>query len=230
MTRATIFTALTGAMALFFIGEAQAAPKEYRNDKYGFSLQYPADVFVLERTAEAGDGQVYVARDADARLLVGALINDSRFSPSGYRDYLAKQSYSQYQIEYQPLGQTWFVLSGQGNGKMFYEKVMFSCGGRLINSFAMVYPTDQRQTFDPIVEDIEKTFRPGQDCKRAGLPADRPERAASRPRDRSRFTSGERSGMADRIAKSRGQDVIVILRRTSPPYDRKVVRGYVSAP
>ena len=34
------------------------------------------------------------------------------------------------------------MLSGEGNGKTFYEKVMFSCGGRLINSFAMLYPTD----------------------------------------------------------------------------------------
>jgi hypothetical protein len=56
------------------------------------------------------------------------------------------------------------------------------------------------------------------------------ERPAPRPRDRSRFDTGERSALADRIARSRGHDVIVILRRTTPPYDRKLVRGYVSAP
>jgi hypothetical protein len=36
------------------------------------------------------------------------------------------------------------------------------------------------------------------------------------------------SALADRIARERGRDVIVTLRRTRPPYDRKVVRGYVN--
>jgi hypothetical protein len=44
---------------------------------------------------------------------------------------------------------------------MIYEKVMFSCGGRVINSFALVYPIDERQFFDQIVEAIEDSFRPG---------------------------------------------------------------------
>jgi hypothetical protein len=215
------------------LGEVQASPardwSEHRNEKFGFSLQYPADLFVVERTAEAGDGQVFVANDADARLLVGALVNDARFNPASYRDYLAKHSYGQYQIGYRRLGESWFVLSGEGNGKTFYEKVMFSCGGRLINSFAMLYPTGQRQIFDPIVEHIENTFRPGRDCERAGLPPATldPPNTPTRSRE---AASGERSAMADRIARSRGHDVIVILRRTTPPYDRKVVRGYASTP
>ena len=44
------------------------------------------------------------------------------------------------------------------------EKVMFSCQGRIINSFALVYPIESKRQFDPIVEGIENTFRPGQDC------------------------------------------------------------------
>jgi hypothetical protein len=37
---------------------------------------------------------------------------------------------------------------------------------RLINSFALIYPIASKREFDPIVEGIEKTFRPGQDCGR----------------------------------------------------------------
>jgi hypothetical protein len=51
------------------------------------------------------------------------------------------------------------VLSGEGNGKTFYEKVIFSCNGRLINSFAMIYSTDEGRLFDRVVEGIEKSFR-----------------------------------------------------------------------
>ena len=57
-----------------------------------------------------------------------------------------------------------FALSGEGNGQIFYEKAMFSCGGQRINSFAMIYRSDQRHIFDRIVERIEDTFRPGSKC------------------------------------------------------------------
>jgi hypothetical protein len=221
---------LGGLLALGHAGVAEAQSwTEYRNERYGFSLSYPADLFVVERTAEAGDGQVFVATDADARLLVGALSNDSGYTPATYQDYIARHSYGQYQIGYRRLGKTWFVLSGEGNGKIFYEKVMFSCAGRLINSFAMIYPSDQRHLFDPVVERIEDTFRPARDCERAGLdPA--PDMREPAPRPSSARRLGERSALADRIARERGQDVIVILRRAGPPYDRKVLRGYVSRP
>jgi hypothetical protein len=38
---------------------------------------------------------------------------------------------------------------------------MFSCGGSVINSFAMTYPIAERQFYDPLIEVIEDTFRPG---------------------------------------------------------------------
>ncbi len=43
---------------------------------------------------------------------------------------------------------------------MIYEKVMFSCAGKVINSFAVVYPIAERSFYDPIVETIEDSFRP----------------------------------------------------------------------
>jgi hypothetical protein len=136
----------------------------YSNVRYGFNFQYPKDIFSIERTAEAGDGHVFVAKTGGARLLVGTLTNGSRFSPVNYQGYIARNSYLDYRVEYRPVGRTWFALSGEGNGKTFYEKVIFSCAGRFINSFAMIYPTNQRHVFDPIVERIENTFRPGRKC------------------------------------------------------------------
>ena len=161
--------AICGFLAL--LGNASAAQdwSEYRNERYGFNLQYPADIFVSGRATEAGDGRVFVAADGGARLLVGALANESGYTPATYQDYIARHSYADYKVDYRRLAATWFVLSGEGSGKIFYEKVMFTCGGRLINSFAMIYPAAQRQILDPIVERIEDTFRPARDCERAGL-------------------------------------------------------------
>src|SRR5262245_57770435 len=90
------------------VAQAQSSRwSEYRNEKYGLTLKYPHDLFVVERTSEAGDGQVFVTRDGDARLLVGALRNDSGFTPATYQDYIARQSYGKYEITYQPMGRTW---------------------------------------------------------------------------------------------------------------------------
>ena len=205
--------------------------REYRNERYGFNLHYPADAFTMERTSEAGDGQVFVSQVGNARLLVGALVNDSGYSPASYQEYIASRSYGDYAIGYRRLGQGWFVLSGEGKGKVFYEKVMFSCAGRLINSFALLYSVDEREFFDPIVERIENTFRPGRDCEHAGLPAPpAPAPAQRAPRQYLSATNRERSALADRIARARGRDVVVVLRRATPPYDYRIVRGYASRP
>ena len=108
------------------------------------------------------------------------------------RTTIARESYAGYRIDYRRLAGNWFVLSGEGNGKTFYEKVMFSCAGRLINSFAMVYPTDQRDTFDRVVEGMEKSFRPARECG---------DRAAARLRRRS--ASPRNAAVQDRTAPQR---------------------------
>jgi hypothetical protein len=123
-----------------------------------FYLQYPADVFVPERSAEAGDGELFAAKDGDARLLVGTLSNASRFTPASYQAYITRNCYADYRIDYRRLRGSWFALSGEGNGKIFYEKAMFSCAGRLITGFAMIYRSEQRQLFD------RHSFRPGRKC------------------------------------------------------------------
>jgi len=202
----------------------------YHNERFGFRLDYPADIFRVERTSEAGDGRVFAARDGEARLLVGVLRNEDEHSPKSYQDFLARDSYSDYNISYRPLGDNWLVLSGEGDGKVFYEKAMFSCGGKLISSFAMIYPADKRDLFDPIVARVANSFVPGATpCKGRGASTrQRPEADVSATSTPPVARSDWHARVADRIARQRGTDVIVVLRRTSPPYDYKYVRGYAT--
>jgi hypothetical protein len=235
----------------------------YSNERFGFRLEYPANVFHVERTTEAGDGRVFAARDGEARLLVGALRNEDHHSAKSYQDFLARTSYADYTITYRPLGEDWLVLSGEAEGKVFYEKAILSCGGELISSFAMLYPADKREMFDPIVARVANSFVPGTKACRAepgpstarqrpeGPPGSRAEAAVNTPATRPRAASAPKdpplnrahgyapmgnrlareygyAPLADRIAKERGTDVIVIMRRTTPPYDYKYVRGYAT--
>lgn len=211
------------ALAQAQLGEGGNWPL-YRNERYGLSLRYPADVLQPEQTSEAGDGQAFISRDGNARLLVGALANSDRQSPAAYQEQIARDSYGDYKVTYRRVSGSWFALSGEGNGKTFYEKVIFSCNGRLINSFAMIYSTAESGLFDRVVEGIEKSFRAGAaTCPDVGAA---PEPA--RPPPQPTTVRGPYSALADNIARSRGKDVVVVLRRTGPPYDTIRVRGYAA--
>ena len=62
-----------------------------------------------------------------------------------YRSLVLQQSYAGADIDYAPVSGSWFVLSGTRDGVMFYERVTFTCGGRRINSWAMLYPAAERR-------------------------------------------------------------------------------------
>jgi pyruvate/2-oxoglutarate dehydrogenase complex dihydrolipoamide acyltransferase (E2) component len=243
-----VLAAGVGAVAV------SAAPagdwSRYQNERFGFRLEYPANLFHVERTTEAGDGRVFAARDGQARLLVGALSNQDHHSAKSYQDFLARTSYANYTITNRPLGDDWLVLSGEADGTIFYEKAILSCGGALISSFALLYPADKRDTYEPILARIANSFVPSSKPCRAG-----PGNASARQRPATRSPQAEASTrapralrtaraarqhnealtrahgygpLADQIARERGSDVIVIMRRTTPPYDYKYVRGYAT--
>ena len=228
------------AFALLGIGgiahaQISAGWVQHRNDKYGFSLEYPGDIFKLERTTETGDGHAFVSEDGKARLLVGALENTSRFTTAAYQNHVAQQAYGTFKVTDRPISKSWFSLSGESNEEIFYEKVIFSCAGRMISSFAMIYSIERRDEFDPLVERIEESFRAGASCERFNSPRIKRERRspdAGRPREQ--LAAGSRSRahsslqQPDRgswVIRGRGRPGYVILQRTSPPYERKVVPG-----
>jgi hypothetical protein len=132
----------------------------YFNKRYGFTLSYPTTRFKPQEPLSE-DGRVWVSHDGNAKLLAGALPNPDGLTLEDYRKLVMQQSYAGATIDYAPVRETWFVLSGIRDGTMFYERVTFTCGGRLINSWAMIYPADERKVYDRIVERVAKTYRAG---------------------------------------------------------------------
>jgi hypothetical protein len=63
-----------------------------------------------------------------------------------------------------PRGRSWFVISGYRGDDIYYEKVMFSCGGSVVNVLAITYPKSLRSDYDPVVEQMEDSFRPSNRC------------------------------------------------------------------
>jgi hypothetical protein len=134
----------------------------YRNERHGFPLSYPATTFTPQPPPASDAGRVFLSRDGNARLLAGALPNAEGLNLRDYRNFVLQQSYPGAAIDYAPMRDNWFVLSGVRNGVMFYERVTFTCGGRLINSWAMLYPAAERRLYDRIVEQVARSYRAGE--------------------------------------------------------------------
>jgi hypothetical protein len=136
---------------------------ETEND-LGIRYTYPSDVF----SPIEGDGKpsfhYFASKSSDAKFLVGGWNNSKDQSPSEFKKWLIENVGGYDDLTYRPRGRSWFVLSGYRGDSIYYEKVMFSCGGSLVNVFAITYPTEQRNLYDPIVERMEDTFTPGDRC------------------------------------------------------------------
>jgi hypothetical protein len=133
----------------------------YINKRYGFTLSYPTARFRPQEPLSE-EGRVWVSHDGNAKLLAGAFGNADAMSLNEYRAFLMKESYAGAEIDYAPVRDTWFVLSGTREGTIFYERVTFACGGRRINSWAMLYPAAERRTYDRILEKVARTYRAGE--------------------------------------------------------------------
>ena len=129
-----------------------------------FRYSYPSQVF----SPIEGDGKpsfhYFETPSSEARFLVGAWNNAKGQSPESLKRWLIENVGGYDETTYRPRGRSWFVLSGYRGNLIYYEKVMFSCAGSLVNVFAITYPVEQRDMYDPIVERMEDTFRPGSRC------------------------------------------------------------------
>jgi hypothetical protein len=158
-------------LALAFLGcaSAQSAAQgadweSYRSPRFGYSLLFPADLLRLVSESPDGQNLEFVSADGQTKLRVLTVINSDNVSPREYRAQVIGSLHDYRAIKYGPMGGSWFVLSGVRGPNIFYQKVVFACGGRIINAFAMTYPSAEKRGFDPIVTTIEKNFRASSEC------------------------------------------------------------------
>lgn len=163
---------LSAAMAaagfgIVVAGDAGAARARWndwgtiQSERYGFSIAYPKKIFAPDEAGQREEGQVLVSRDGNARLIVGTFENEGDATLLDYRKQLLEENYSGAELDYAPIKDRWFIISGTRDGLHFYERVSFTCGGKLINSWAMLYPAAEKKFYDRVVEAISRTYTPG---------------------------------------------------------------------
>ena len=159
---AVSFVAVAASLPLVAEPARQAAQAAmYLNVKYGFSLTVPHDIFVPTATRNPDAGALWESRDGRARLLAVAAENASGDSLQTYRRFLLNDLYKNAVLDYAPVRDTWFVLSGRMDDMMFYERITFACDGRYIYGWQLRYPAAERNVYDRIVEAVHRSYPPG---------------------------------------------------------------------
>ena len=143
---------------------AATRPWAYERDPgLGFHFSYPRDVFQRTGGEAKPSFHYFVSRDAEAELMVGAW-NNAGQTPTEFKRWLLANTGGYDQMTYVPRGRSWFVISGYRGDDIYYEKVMFSCAGSVVNVFAITYPQGLRHEYDRVVERMENSFRPSNRC------------------------------------------------------------------
>lgn len=160
----SLWGTLAGILLIATSVHAASGWQRERDPGLGFTFSYPSALF----NRLEGDGKpsfyYFASQDGDARFLTGGWSNSPHATPERFKQWLLAHAGGYDEVTYRPRGRSWFVLSGYRGDQIYYEKVMFSCQGRVVNVFAMAYPTSKRNVFDPVVERMEDNFRPGRSC------------------------------------------------------------------
>jgi hypothetical protein len=132
---------------------ASAEWLRYQDPRFGTSTLYPADLLFDRTPTETGA----TFSGLDGSLEISAA-HRHVYSISELRRLIAgTPGYDR--VTYSPQGRNWLVVSGYRGDDIFYEKYFVRDG--IVEGFALEYLSSARGTFDPVVEVIEDSFRPG---------------------------------------------------------------------
>lgn len=153
--------AALGVAAVAILPATGYAAISYYNQRYGFSLRLPGDIFVPGQARNPDGGALWESRDGQVRVLAVAAVNTSGETLTSYRQFVMETTYKNATFDYLPMRDNWFVLSGEMDGRIFYERITFVCDGRYIYGWQMTYPAAEKRKWDRIVETIHRSYRPG---------------------------------------------------------------------
>lgn len=166
--RLVLFALLcAAAVAAGIAGTARAADslvaagdgwQTYVNERFGTSLDFPADVFTPQEPPENGDGRRFVSQDATLEVYAWNDLDEEN-AATLKRRLVGAEGYTD--VTYSPSGSNWLVLSGYRGESIFYEKYFFRAD--IVHGFGMEFPAAEKPYYAPIVERIEDSFRAGRD-------------------------------------------------------------------
>jgi curved DNA-binding protein CbpA len=124
--------------------------RTYRDPRFGFSLRYPAGIFTHDAARSDANVRTFVSRDGRAVLRIVAAENAAGIALADLRRALMKGRYAGATFDSAPRRRHWFALSGTRGDEVFRERITYSCDGKSMHGWQMMYPATQRGTYDEL--------------------------------------------------------------------------------
>ena len=142
--------------------------RTYRNARFGTTIEYPTS-FRPGRPPDNGGGLGFTAADT-ASFSVWGSHNALDHDLAGLEQFIREEITPGKRITYEARGANWFVIAGVHENNTFYERYLLSHGSRIVNGFAMQYPSRLKAPYDPIVTRMSRSFRAGRGDDTEGNP------------------------------------------------------------
>jgi hypothetical protein len=155
-----VIVALLMASAAHAQPQAQRPVLDWRTfvvPQYGTTVEYPAGIFVPAGAPEKGIGQRFDRSDGRAVLSIYSRDNEQGDTPAGYLRKNLRVGRSA--IEYQRVTRSFFAISMEREGMIYYSRCNFSRAGA-IHCFDLVYPKEEERAWDAVVTRISLSLRP----------------------------------------------------------------------
>lgn len=127
----------------------------YVNHRYGYALAWPKRLLTPMGESDAKDGQVFAASDGSAELRCWGSFSDAppQTLPEALAEALAEP---RRQVTYKHAGESFFVLSGHVDGRIFYRRTILAHG--VLATFELTYDPSLKTLFDPVIRDLSAGF------------------------------------------------------------------------
>lgn len=134
----------------------------YVNEKYGFTIKYPAANFTLKEGLENENGAVFVSEDGKAELKIhlgnldGSITNVDDFRKA-YDTDVANKGKGKRDVTYNAFNVNSYTIMGYEVKTVFYQKTAFTRG--VIVTAVLSYDDAVKDTYYPMIEPIFNSFK-----------------------------------------------------------------------
>ncbi|MBL4645855.1 MAG: hypothetical protein JKY99_05295 [Rhizobiales bacterium] len=157
------FGIVIAALAVMISYASADSWKTYRNERFGYSVDYPGFLTFAEHSPD-GIGVLLESEDGKTTLSAYAINNALMRSPIEIlNDIVAANTLRT--ITYKTAKQDWMTLSGymtdsEGTELIFYQRLMINKTRSAFSGFELIYPVTRRDEIDPLIKHIGQSLTP----------------------------------------------------------------------
>ena len=139
-----------------------AMAKLYGNARFGYFIEIPAAFTVADPEPENGDGPEFHPADKSADLIVsGGWIIEDNFAAE-VAQYKVLMVQDGWKLTYEnKVSKSSAVYSAQKGDRIFYARMITSCGGKAHADYRLEYPIADKAKYDAAIKSLNATQKAG---------------------------------------------------------------------